>query len=98
MNCIPKIIHASIEMLPVAATHPNKGGNAPGIAPTNTAIDPTRFNGVYAKQYNNIETTERMVVNTFVKTSRIETLNKKQITAKIIASRTDTLFVGKGRF
>jgi hypothetical protein len=46
MNCIPKIINASWVICPVAAIHPNNGGKAPGIAPTNTAMGPTLFNGV----------------------------------------------------
>src|SRR5688572_24317402 len=41
---------------------------------------------------------ERMVVNTFVKISRIEMLNTKQIIAKMAASKTDTLLVGRGLF
>ena len=34
--------------LSVAATHPNKKGIAPGMAPTKTEIVDMRFNGVYA--------------------------------------------------
>ena len=40
---------ASKLMLPVAATQPMSGGRAPGMAPTNTAIGPTRFKGVKTK-------------------------------------------------
>ena len=46
MNWILKIIMASMEILPVKATQPIRGGKAPGIAPIKTAIGPTLFNGV----------------------------------------------------
>jgi hypothetical protein len=61
-------------------------------------MEPTRFNGVYTKQYNNIDTIERMVVNTFVKIRRIEILSAKQMAAKMAASNTDNLLVGRGLF
>ena len=66
MNCIPKMINASCDITPVAAVQPNRGGNAPGIAPTKTAIGPTRFNGVYTKLYSTMESIESAVVSGLV--------------------------------
>ena len=37
----------------VPATQPIKQGNAPGIAPTNTAMEFTFFRGVYINAYRN---------------------------------------------
>src|SRR5690606_20862682 len=86
------------EIVPVAATHPNKGGNAPGIAPTNTAMEPTRFNGVYTKQYNTIDTIESNTVSTLVNTANMATLNTKHTIEKSMASRIDRRSVGNGLF
>ncbi|MCY1524169.1 hypothetical protein D9M68_590930 [compost metagenome] len=41
------------------------GGNAPGMAPTKTAIGDFRFNGVYAKAYRKIENTDNRPVSIF---------------------------------
>ncbi len=55
----------------VSITHPNNGGNAPGIAPINTAIGPTLFMGVYTKLYNIKDIKDSRTVNGFVARWRI---------------------------
>ncbi len=98
MNCIPKIISASCDIAPVAAVHPKSGGNAPGMAPTNTAMGPTRFKGVYTKLYSTIDKIDNDVVSQLVNTMRIPAPTKKQTTAKTMLSLIESLFVGNGRF
>ena len=48
-------VPAAIPKSSVAATHPNKNGIAPGIAPTNIEMVESLFNGVQDNTYNNIE-------------------------------------------
>ena len=64
------MINASYVIAPVAAVQPKSGGIAPGIAPTNTAIGPTLFSGVYAKTYNTMLSTPKNVVSGLVKIQR----------------------------
>src|SRR6185295_918268 len=83
---------------PVAAVHPSKGGKAPGKAPTKTAIGPTRFSGVYTKQYNTIEMTDKTNVKGLVNLHNRKRLINPHMPAKIKASVTVTRLVGSGRF
>src|SRR6185369_9948710 len=94
---MPKMIMASCVICPVAAVHPSNGGNAPGNAPTKTAMGPTRFNGVYTKQYNTIETMDNTNVNGLVNLHNKTRLINPQIPAKIKASETVRRNVGSGR-
>src|SRR5690606_41792676 len=98
INWIPKMIKASWEITPVAAVQPSRGGSAPGIAPTNTAIGPTRFRGVYTKLYNTIDTNESIVVRGFVYTISNVVPTVRQSPENIHASCTVTLCLGSGLF
>ena len=92
------MIMASCDMWPVAAVHPKSGGNAPGIAPTKTAMGPTLFSGVYTKLYKIMERIDSSVVNRLVNSSNMITPVDKQIIQNAMASLTDRRPVGKGRF
>src|SRR5690606_35305120 len=68
------------------------GGNAPGIAPTNTAIRDLGFNGVYRKAYKKIEKTDSKpatklsLTNTIVPNMPINTLNTKASPVVILSA------------